>query len=474
MIKELILLNTLTFLPVILHGQSGHYWTQQYGAKSVLLSSSVIGGVEDLGAVYYNPARLGFIKNPAFLVSADIYELSKFKIEDITDPDADLSKSNFSPIPSLVAGSFRLKSLPGHQFAYAFLSRQTSELSFNYRDEIVGDVISGIPGSEIFEANFDFSTFNNTDWVGGSWAYAVNNNLSFGLSAFLSILDRTKELEIRLQALSDNQRVSIYSFGRDYSHNSYGLVWKLAAAYKWNNIDLGLTFTTPTLKLSGEGDYNYRLYFSDTQGFAPGENTYGNSYQSGFSVSNKTPFSIGAGCIIPIKKNKLYISAEYYGSVPQYTIFRADDFVLQSDPDTTISFRLLDKQRDVLNAGIGFEWYLNEKISGYGSFSTDFSSAVSGIPGFAENEPEAFNSTLRSDFYHFGGGILLDLRGVDLTFGLTYIGAKESFPRPASFPEGEDDDIIFDTEDTGSIKWQRWRFIFSFSVPFLSQIIELE
>jgi len=58
------------------YAQNGHYWTQQYGTKSMLLSGSAIGGVSDLGAIYYNPARLSQIDNPAFLLSADVFEYS--------------------------------------------------------------------------------------------------------------------------------------------------------------------------------------------------------------------------------------------------------------------------------------------------------------------------------------------------------------------------------------------------------------
>ena len=61
--------------------QDGHYWTQQYGTRSMLLSNSVIGGVEDLGAVYYNPGRLGLIENPAFLLSAEVYEWTRYRVE---------------------------------------------------------------------------------------------------------------------------------------------------------------------------------------------------------------------------------------------------------------------------------------------------------------------------------------------------------------------------------------------------------
>ena len=60
LVKTLFVVTAL-FNFTSLRGQDSHYWTQQYGTKSMLLSGSVIGGVEDLGAVYYNPARLSVI-----------------------------------------------------------------------------------------------------------------------------------------------------------------------------------------------------------------------------------------------------------------------------------------------------------------------------------------------------------------------------------------------------------------------------
>jgi hypothetical protein len=64
---RILLITTLTLLIATslceLQAQSGHYWTNQYGTRSMLLSGSVIGGVEDLGAVFYNPARLSQTEN---------------------------------------------------------------------------------------------------------------------------------------------------------------------------------------------------------------------------------------------------------------------------------------------------------------------------------------------------------------------------------------------------------------------------
>ncbi len=82
--KRLLLLLPL-FSASLAFSQGGHYWSEQYGTRSILMSGSVIGGTEDLGAVYYNPGRLALIENAAFLLSANLYELSTLKLIDAVD-----------------------------------------------------------------------------------------------------------------------------------------------------------------------------------------------------------------------------------------------------------------------------------------------------------------------------------------------------------------------------------------------------
>mgnify|MGYP000538398510 FL=1 len=67
--------------------------------------------------------------------------------------------------------------------------------------------------------------------------------------------------------------------------------------------------------------------------------------------------------------------------------------------------------------------------------------------------------------------IILKLKKADITLGATHAWAREFIPRPIDFPdEGEDDEGIFDSNDVTEIRWSRWRFIFSFSFPFLKDI----
>ena len=63
-IKNLILLCVLfAGMTKNVVGQDGHYWSEDFGNKSMLLSGTANASVDDLGAVFYNPGRLGQIEN---------------------------------------------------------------------------------------------------------------------------------------------------------------------------------------------------------------------------------------------------------------------------------------------------------------------------------------------------------------------------------------------------------------------------
>ena len=73
---------------------------------------------------------------------------------------------------------------------------------------------------------------------------------------------------------------------------------------------------------------------------------------------------------------------------------------------------------------------------------------------------------MKSDFYHFGGGFVLNVKRADLTLGVTHTGAKFNIPRSFSFPEDNYDEA-FDPDDMINVKWNRWRIVFSFTLGFL-------
>jgi hypothetical protein len=191
---------TITAIGLNVGAQDGHYWTNQYGTQSILLSNSVIGGVEDLGAVYYNPGRLGLISNPAFLLNANVFEYNKVNIEVAAGDGATRSETSLNGVPNFVAGTFKLKFLEGHHFAYSVIQRQLFDLDFDYRTEITGDVIEAYPGEELLGSSIRFYQNVNEQWYSISWAYPFSKKLSIGITTSAARFASSKGTLIELQA----------------------------------------------------------------------------------------------------------------------------------------------------------------------------------------------------------------------------------------------------------------------------------
>lgn len=459
------------FTSSLLQAQDGHYWTQQYGTKSMLLSGSVIGGVEDLGAVYYNPARLALIPNPAFLLSASVYEYNSLTADDALGDKRSVSKSEIKGVPTLAAGTFKVKFLPNHHFAYAIMTRQLSDLGFSYKNEVEDDVFASLPGDEWFNGEVGFTGKGSEQWIGLTWSHAVSKKISLGVTTNLVNNSQTKGSNIDLRALSfsaTDTMVATYHYGRNYDYAEMGLLWKAGIAANFDKWLLGLTIKTPMLRLSGSGNYSYEEYFSSIPGLTDKKETYTTSNQEGLEVKTKAPLAIGLGITRQIGKNKLHFSTEWYSGISKYSVMQAQDHASQSNPANTFGFNLTDEAKSVWNAGIGGEIYISQHISGFASFSTDFSSVGSDIIRFVKREKESSNSAWAADFYHYGGGVVLDFKGADITLGVTHTGARQTVPRLISFPDEGGGNNIFDPSQTAGLKWDRWRFVFSFSFPFLA------
>lgn len=464
---SLILIIIVILISTKSWGQDGHYWTQQYGTRSMLMSGSVIGGVEDLGAVYYNPGRLAVISNAAFLLSASVYEYSKLTVSDPFGNATSASKSEFKGVPTLAAGTFKLKKLPKHFFAYAILTRQNSDLTFGFQNEVKKDVFPAIPGEETFGAQASFSQLSNEQWIGVTWSYLVTPKISVGVTTNYTINSQSRSGYTNLQSLFASNDVAVYRYSRSYSYKQTGLLWKLGLAATMGKWKTGLTITTPQLNFSGSGTYSYEEFIGGASAVGVTD-TYSSSYQDNLMTHYKTPLSIGVGASRDFGRNRLYLSAEWYSGTSKYSVMDARPHVSQSNTNDTIRFTLLDQAKQVFNFGAGMEFYLSEKVSGFASFSTDMTSVPDNIDRFVARTDAAYTNSWNVDFFHVGGGVVLKLKGADITLGATHTGAKQTIPRPVSFPDGSGTGI-FDPTQTADLNWDRWRFVFSFSIPFFDQ-----
>jgi len=455
------------FAVYVTRGQDSHYWTEQYGTRSMLLSNSVVGSVEDLGAVYYNPGRLSLIKNKALLLSAKIYQMLGVKYKDITGEGTSSSSSNFGGVPSLLAGTFRIKKLPDHNFAYSFLVRGSADNRFTSRyDEDIPDSISDYLD---FDGILSMKKKFKEEWAGLTWSYPIHPHVGIGLTTFFTTRYESAYTDLELDAYSDSGQVHIYENYKRYSYSNYGLVWKAGISMEYSRFRFGITVTTPTLSFYGDGTFDYRNVYTGIEDNPQPE--YNIFHQSGIDLKYRSAWSVAGGLSATLFKGTINISGEYFGKVKYYTLLASDEF---SDIITgeDHQFTLFNELNPVFNVGIGYDFKFNDKISTYLSYSTNNSAAISPGDNYDEDVFDLQASTFYANINNFGYGVVMNFNETNVTLGVTYAYAKFNMDRPVDFPYDTNTKVISDSEDCSEISWQRWRFIVGISIPFLKDVAQ--
>lgn len=450
-------------------GQDAHYWTEQYGNKSMLLSGTVNANVQDLGLVFYNPGRLAQIENPAFVISARVYELTNIRLKDGLDKGRDLKKSSFGGAPNLVAGTFKLPFLKNHHFAYSFLTRYRYNSDVSTRASVDEEDEKDAPFLNI-SAKVKSNNGYNDEWYGLTWSYNLNNVMSIGVSTFATQTSNTKSLEVQLQGLRNDSLVSMVTLNRKIGYDRYGLLWKAGLSAQFEKINLGLTVTTPTVNVYGNGSTNYENYITrvDSMDGESISDVYMESNQSNLHASPKSPWAIGLGISFKFTKSTIHLSSEWFSNIRKYTLLEAEPVIGQY-PKDTIKLRMVDDLKSVLNFGIGLEHRFNEKIEIFLSGATDYAAIGKDVKYLYEfRESELSKSTFNGNIFHFGGGIALNMKWAELTLGTTYANSKRTVPIPLDI-SGSD---IINPEESTDLYYSRWRFIVGFSFPFANKISE--
>lgn len=441
-------------------GQGSHYWTRNYGARSTLLSNSVIGSVNDLGAVFYNPGRIGLIEDPTFILSADVYEFSNVQFKDLPGDRVSLSSSDIGSVPGFVAGTFRFKKLPGHTFAYSALTRQRNDVNIRYREEIDGDLIPELPGIESISSTTTLNEVLRQQWYSLSWAFSPGEDWGFGatMAGVRYKSERLSGLDFRVYTQSDD--LGTYQFDRFFNFSNYGLLFKFGLAKRNPKINWGVTVTTPFIRMFGSGDVDF---VETLEPLDESERNYFAAFQQGdLEAKYKLPWSIGGGLSYRIPKGEVYFSSEWFAPVAKYSIMESDEFIGQSEGDT-LQMTVVDDLNSIINFGIGAHYQASERLGVYLSASTDFSAVDEDISD-SEESLEVSNSTFTTNLYHIASGVVFDIANSDITLGLTYTGATQPIDRIEGLP-GQDP--VFDPGSQIKYQWTRLQVVLGFSLSFV-------
>jgi hypothetical protein len=404
--------------------QDTHYWTYQYGTRATLLGGAVIGSVLDLSGTYYNPGGLSLIEDPETLMAAKVFHYPRVSLTRHGEGGVNINSSNLGPAPSLIAGRFKFKGLGKHWLGYSFLSRQDVKLALAVSSVELRDALPDAPGLETCASEFRMEEKLTEPWFGLTWAYRVRDNVGIGVSQYVTVRTHRGSVHSLVEVLTPENAVALSFASRQYRYVNTRVLWKIGAAFDFKAFTLGLTLTTPSLKLFGRGitGVNATVVGVDLDGDGSTDDFLAADYRDGLGSNFRTPLSLALGTTFKLGEVRLYASAEWFGRSGKYVVVDSEDFAAQSSGET-ISTDVTHELAAVLNVGVGVEYLLAPKVKTYLSFTTD---------GSARKPDTDTNLSLTDwNIYHLLTGAELTVRGTSLTVGIGYsFGDREIGRRP--------------------------------------------
>jgi len=450
-----------------LFSQQDNYNREHFGNKSILLSGTVTGSVTDLGLTYYNPARIALVENSIFSINAKAYQYNSLSLKNAVGYNTKLNSSKFNGIPSMFAGTFKIKLLKNHHFAYSFITRSREKFDISYDTEIQsGDILEDIDGVEKYVGKLKLGSKHTDEWFGLTWGKLITKNFSIGVSSYLSIYNFNANSQTTFSVLEESQDVDFYFNSFSISHESYGLFWKVGFAWKLPKIDFGLNIDLPYLEIYKNGKFNYQEALS---GISNEDDVFKYADFEEVDSNRKMPLGISIGAGVPIGKSMLHLKIDWHDNLESY-----DRLAIPSIEDGTEevkSFYFKSNLQSVINFGAGVEIFISDKYKLFSSFSTDYSAAnknanIFDLIGDKENDVD-----LNLDFFQVGFGFDIHLKWADLILGTTYSNGTTKFPQKIDFPGATSN--ANEADDLTKISITRWRGIIGIKIPVFGMNLEV-
>jgi hypothetical protein len=345
--------------------QDSHYWGQQYGPRASLLSGAVIGSVGDISGTYYNPGALGIASDLAFAISADVYEYESITIEDGAGRGIDLGTTRSGVRPSLLAGTITRSLFGQDVLAYSVLTRARS--SSDISTEIVrsgGEIPPELDLDELVGVGRVDGALNET-WVGLSYAHPFSSSFGLGVTGYVAHRTQRRRREGIVEAIGSDGSPFVDINLRGGNYSTFRTLAKIGGYFASESFSAGLTFTTPSLHITGSGEFgiNEAVFNSDTTVLLA-------TIQPDLSATYKSPLSVGLGIGWQVGKARINASGEWFDKIDPYVVMQGEEFI-QQEPTQPITFDVVQSMDEVFNWGLGLEYEFRETFSGYASFATD-------------------------------------------------------------------------------------------------------
>jgi hypothetical protein len=407
--------------------QDAHYWADQYGTRARLLAGAVIGSADDLAAVYYNPGALALVTTPQLLLSANVAQYTSYSV-DVNGESTEIGASKIGSAPSLFAGEIKLGFLGKTRFAYSFLTRYSVDLRIAERSLISGADVGAFPELEGAGVNLRFESKLTETWVGFTLSSPLGRRWGLGISPYVTIRSQRVNQQTIVQVVDTAGIGGISLAATDVDFNNWRLLAKIGLSADYAPWRFGVTLTTPSLNIWGQGS-------SAVDNSLVGQGGTGDLFadlQEDVDVSYVSPASVGAGLAYTWREaTTLHLSGEYFAAIDQNRALDIEPIVDPSAGDT-LSTGLIQDTDEVLNFAVGLEHLFGDGLEAYAGFHSDFSARP-------QDQKTAFPVS-RFNIWHLAGGASATLGRSQFTLGLVIAwGSAQGDGIPATgVPEIDD------------------------------------
>jgi hypothetical protein len=435
-LAAILAVSTLAFSPRA-SAQDAHYWTYGYGPVGQLTEGTIVGGVSDLSAVFYNPGAIALIKEPRFTITLTSVELASLKAPNAAGPQLDFDSTIFDVVPAVIAGRLAHRDGMADQFAFAFLSRHDTNWDLGYSDaNLSGSSTVATAGfGRVRERVLDY-------WLGPSWSHRVSDTVAIGVSPFFTYRAQRNRRSLTLEQLSSGAVDAVF-VGKEYEYEQVGVLGKLGLAWRPGHLELGATVTTPRARIWSSG----KTVFNATVAGVPGLPLLSASTQKGLKSTFHSPWSVAGGATWRAERTAVHTTVEWFSALDPYDILEPQAAEVAGST-TTIPLTYVGAAKSVVNFGAGVEHRLGDVTTLYGGVARNNS------PWQPESE------TLASwNLTDVTAGISFERKGARVALGVGYGWGKDDIPRTITPPN-----------DTGAApvdvaaEYSRWTFSIGFSM----------
>lgn len=426
------LLLSLSLAAAHAPAQDAHYWTYGYGPIGQLTEGTLVGGVSDLSAVYYNPGALALLDKPRFVVGLTSVELANIEVPGVAGQGLDADQLVFDIVPSIVAGQVGGDE-GADRFAFAFLSRHDSDWDLG----VSRTSVSAAP-----DASAGFARVRQRlveYWVGGTWSHRVSDRLAIGISPFLAYRAQRSRRSAEYEEIAGGATRSVF-VGREHEYNHGRVLAKAGLAWRPGDWQLGLNLTAPGFGVWSQGKVVWNA--SSTGGAA--SPYLSASTQKDLEVTYRPPWSVAAGATWRRGDTAIHSTAEWFSAVEAYDILAPEPAPVAGSTET-VSLTYRGESDDVFCYGVGLEQRVGDRVVIYGGAAHNESAYVAERDSFAA-----------WDLTDVTFGLTLETGRATLAFGVGYAWGGNPIPQAVVPP-------VQSAAPTVDAQFSRWTLSFGAS-----------